>query len=292
MELSDSISYVNQTGPRSPDQTTEIIVSWVEKARHDNKFWYADDGASFTTQVWRCRTLGRPRRTSTWLQMAEIYYCLDTTHSLALAAISIVIEFQHQRCRTNDIQRQFRDYMDADVSLPMSGSDRRNRLCRGCLAVPTISSELRFCHIHRRLYRDKSETGAFAIIKLPYTDAPSALSEDYLRMYRQVGNDWVVVTDWELKFTGISTEHGYVVYVTHFSTLHWLTKLNDGDGDGLTDLTEDTAPCSKPMLADGKRFQQQPLTRIRQHYSISTLKLTVSWQQTPSSKYHPPPRRQ
>jgi hypothetical protein len=51
-----------------------------------------------------------------------------------------------------------------------------------------------------------------AIIKMPITEnVPPALTSEYLRMYRQVGDNWVVVTDWENgEYTGINQDDGYV----------------------------------------------------------------------------------
>ena len=140
----------------------------------------------------------------------------------------------------------------------MSWSDRRNRLCRGCLAVPTISSEPVILPYPQATYRDKSETGAFAIIKLPYTDVPPALSEDYLRMYRQVGNDWVVVTDWELKppesapsmaMWGICNAFQHVPLADEVKW--WRRRQAYGFNGRHRSLFETHA------FADGKRFQQQ-----------------------------------
>ncbi|MCK5017717.1 MAG: RHS repeat protein, partial [Candidatus Peribacteraceae bacterium] len=84
-----------------------------------------------------------------------------------------------------------------------------------------------------------------AIIKMPYSDVPSNLIDKYLRMYRQAGSDWIVITDWENgEYTGINEEYEYVwAYVEHFSTYTTADASQwDADTDGLTDLTEDTEP--------------------------------------------------
>lgn len=90
-----------------------------------------------------------------------------------------------------------------------------------------------------------STTEFNAVIKMTYEDVPATLTDEYLRMYKQVGDEWVVVTDWENnEFTGINEEDGYVwAYVEHFSAYTLAdASLSDGDTDGLSDLTEDTEP--------------------------------------------------
>ncbi|MDO9537991.1 MAG: hypothetical protein Q7J68_06700, partial [Thermoplasmata archaeon] len=260
-----SYSESNSQWPQvSIDDTTGIIyVSWIEEKSHDNKFWYAgssDNGISFTTQRYGAVA---PWPVAPNLDMAandgNLLLTWKPHNSLALTAdidcdlIPDISDVEPMIYNTDNFAIDMTpDVIATDNEL---GVTVAIDYVGDVYAVPTVSSATGDFAISTGDYIEinlETEAEFSAIIKLPYTDVPPTLSEDYLRMYRQVGDDWVVVTDWELgEFTGISTENGYVwTQVTHFSTFTLAdASLSDGDEDGLTDLTEDTVPCSKPMLS-------------------------------------------
>ena len=258
VQISDSESN-SQWAQVSIDETTGIVyVLWIEETQSDNKFWYAgssDVGLSFTSQRYGAAV---PWPVAPNLDMDANNGILLLTwkpyNSLALAAdidcdlIPDISDAEPIIYNTDNFAIEIApDVIATDnelgvtVAIDYEGDD---------FTIPTVSSTTGDFAISTGDYiQINLETGAefSAIIKMPYSDVPPTLSEDYLRMYRQVGEDWVVITDWELgEFTGISTEHSYVwAYVKHFSTFTIADASQwDGDSDGLTDLTEDTEPST------------------------------------------------
>ena len=260
-----SYSESNSQWPQvSIDGTTGIIyVSWIEEAWHDNKFWYAgssDNGISFTSPryggaaPWPVAPnldmiTSEGIMSFSWVR----YGSLDLIADIDCDLIPDISDAEPMMYNTDNFAIDMTpDVIATDNEL---GVTVAIDYVGDVYAIPTVSSATGDFAISTGDYIEinlETEADFSAIIKLPYTDVPPALSEDYLRMYRQVGDDWIVVTDWQLgEFTGISTENGYVwAQVTHFSTFTLAdASLSDGDEDGLTDLTEDTAPCSKPILS-------------------------------------------
>ncbi|MBU4070865.1 MAG: hypothetical protein KJ773_01670, partial [Candidatus Thermoplasmatota archaeon] len=258
IQISDSIS--DSLWPQvSVDSSTGIIyVSWTEESRHDNKFWYAgssDGGASFTVQRYGASAPWPVAPNQNMVASEGILtFSWAPSNSLELVAdidgdmIPDFHDIEPMIYNTDNFAIDIKpDVVATDndlgvtVAIDYGGEDD---------TFPTVTSATGDFALSTGDYIEINlETDAefSAIIKMPYSEVPPALNEECLRMYRQVGDDWVAVTDWELEeFTGINTEHGYVwAYVKHFSTFTTAdASLVDGDGDGLTDLTEDTEPSS------------------------------------------------
>ena len=242
----------------SVDSSTGIIyVSWFEENSQDNKYWYAgsdNDGMSFTNPRYGSAApwpiapnlemaASNGVLTFTWtpggsLNLvadidADLIPDIDDAEPMVYNVDNFAIEITPDVVATDN-------ELGVTIAIDYDGQDD---------AVPTVSETSGDFSISTGDYIEialDSEEEFSAIIKMSISEeVPPALNEENLRMYRQEGDSWVVVTDWELgEFTGISTEHGYVwAYVKHFSTFTTAdASLSDGDDDGLTDITEDTEP--------------------------------------------------
>ena len=241
----------------SVDSSTGLVyVSWTEEARNNNKFWYAgssDNGISFTPQRYGAAApwpvapnqnmvANEGVLTFTWAPFKTLELVADIdgdmipdfndAEPMVYNTDNFAIELEPDVVATdNDLGVTIAiDYGGEDDTFPEVTSTT------GDFAVSTGD------YIEINLETDADFS---AIIKMQYSDVPESLTADYLRLYRQEGDDWVVVTDWELgEFTGINADDGYVwAYVKHFSTFTMADASQvDGDTDGLADLTEDTEP--------------------------------------------------
>ncbi|MFO7618615.1 MAG: hypothetical protein R6W91_03035, partial [Thermoplasmata archaeon] len=241
----------------SVDSSTGIVyVSWTEEARNDNKFWYAgssDNGISFTPQRYGAAAPWPVAPNQDMVSNEGIlsftwapFKTLELTADIDGDMIPDISDAEPMIYNTDNFAIEIEpDVVATDndfgvtVAIDYGGEDD---------TFPEVTSTTGDFAVSTGDYIEitlDTDADFSAIIKMQYSDVPEALTADYLRLYRQEGDGWVVVTDWELgEFTGINTEHGFVwAYVNHFSnfTIADASQI-DEDGDGLVDLTEDTEP--------------------------------------------------